>query len=62
VKDILSSFGGNKRHNRDRASSFNGYSQLSLMLGTIAGNSAGHDFASLGYKIIENGRVFIINL
>ena len=58
----LSSFGGNKRHNRDRASSFDGYSQLSLMFGAIAGNSAGHNLASLGYEIIENSRILIINL
>jgi len=32
------------------------------MAGAITGYPARHNLASLGYKIIEDGRIFIINL
>jgi hypothetical protein len=58
----LSPFSGDKRHYRNSAGAFNCRSQFPLMVGAIARDSTGHDLASLGNEIAENGRIFIINL
>jgi hypothetical protein len=51
-----------KRHNCDHPGAFNSQSQFSLMAGAVACYSARHNLAAFGYKIIENGGIFIINL
>jgi hypothetical protein len=58
----LSSFSGDKRHYRDHSSAFYCYGQFPLMAGAITGYSTRHNLASLGNKIIENSRIFVINL
>jgi hypothetical protein len=39
------------RHESDVTGSLDGYCQGSLVLGTVAANSAGQDFAALGDKL-----------
>jgi hypothetical protein len=51
-----------KRHDRNHPGAFDRQSQFPLMACAIACYSARHDFSTFGHKIIENGRIFIINL
>jgi hypothetical protein len=60
--EVLSSVSVDKRHQGDRTCAFDRDGQLSLMIGTITGNSAWHDFASFCDEVIKNGGVLIIDL
>lgn len=58
----LSAFRCDKRHDRDGAGALNRDGQFSLVSGAVARNSAGHDFAAFRNKVIQNDRIFEIDL
>jgi len=57
----LSSFACDERHDGDRAGTFDGDGQLSLVTGAIACDSSGHNFSAFRNKIIQDHRIFVVN-
>jgi len=62
LEKSLPAFRGDKRHDGDCAGAFNCNSQFSLMLGTVSRDSAGHDLAALRDEVVEDHRVFEVDL
>jgi hypothetical protein len=57
----LSAFRVYEGHDSDRACAFDRDGQLPLMVGAIARDPSGHNFASFRYEVIENDRIFVVN-
>jgi len=60
--EFLSAFRDGKGQKGDGSRPLDGLGQCPLMLGTAAGNPAGHDLASFRDIIMENVRTFIVDL
>ena len=58
----LSAFRVDERHDGDRTRALDRDGQLPLMVGAIARDSSGHNFASFRNEVIENDRIFVVDL
>jgi len=58
---LLNFLFGGKQQQCDVTGPLDGYGKLALMLGAIAGNPAGQNFAALGNVTAQFGYFFIVN-